>query len=63
MIKLCRYVAVTFATGILVSALSACQEGPAEKAGKKIDNAVEKTGQKIEKVGDSIEDAAKDTKK
>jgi len=39
-------------------AMAACQphEGPAERAGKSIDNAAEKAGQKIE-------DAAKDAKK
>ena len=65
MMKFEKYVATTFAMGILVAALSGCQkqEGPAERAGKQIDNAVDKTGQQIEKAGDKIEDAAKDTKK
>ena len=41
-------------------ALTACQkEGPMERAGKKVDNAVEKAGAKIEKAGDKIEDATK----
>lgn len=46
-------------------ALAACQpaEGPAERAGKQIDNAAEKVGQQIEKAGDKIQDAAKDAKK
>jgi predicted small secreted protein len=30
-----------------------------EVAGKKVDDAVEKTGEKIEQVGDNIQDAAK----
>ena len=65
MMKFSKYVAATFAMGILVAALSGCQkqEGPAEHAGKAIDNAVEKTGQQIEKAGDKIEDAAEDAKK
>jgi hypothetical protein len=65
MMKFDKYVATTFAMGILVAALSGCQkqEGPAEHAGKEIDKAVEKTGQQIEKAGDKIEDAAKDAKK
>lgn len=47
----------------LLAVLAGCQkqEGPAEKAGQKIDKAVEKTGEKInetkEKVGDSLEKA------
>jgi len=46
-------------------AMAACQphEGPAERAGKSIDNAAEKAGQKIENAGEKIEDAAKDAKK
>lgn len=56
----------------LLAALSGCQkqEGPAEKAGQKIDQAVEKSaekidqtteklGEKIEKAGENIQDAAK----
>jgi hypothetical protein len=65
MMKFGKYVATTFAMGILVAVLSGCQkqEGPAERAGKEVDKAVEKTGQQIEKAGDKIEDAAKDAKK
>jgi len=61
--KFGKYVATAFAIGILFAGLSGCKEGPAEQAGKTIDNAVEKTGQQIEKAGDKIEDAAKDAKK
>jgi len=52
-------------TGALLVALSGCQkqEGPAERAGKEVDKAVEKAGQQIEKVGDSIQDAAKGERK
>ena len=39
-------------------ALTACEkEGPAEKAGKKLDNAAEKAGDAIEDAGDKVEDA------
>jgi hypothetical protein len=49
--------------GALLVALSACQkEGPAEQAGKEIDQATEKVGEQIEKTGDDIQDAAKDDK-
>lgn len=46
-------------------ALSACQnhEGPAERAGKEIDNATVKAGQQIEKAGESIQGAAKGDKR
>jgi hypothetical protein len=49
---------------MLVGLMIGCQkEGPAEKAGKEVDQAVEKVGQQMEKVGDSIKDAVKDEKK
>jgi hypothetical protein len=52
-------------TGMLFVALSGCQkqEGPAERAGKEVDKAVEKAGQQIEKAGESIQDAAKGDKR
>jgi predicted small lipoprotein YifL len=55
-------------TAIVISAfvvaLAGCQkEGPAEKAGKAVDNATEKAGQQMEKAGDNIQDAAKGDKK
>jgi uncharacterized protein YcfJ len=51
--------------GALIAGLSGCQkqEGPAERAGKEIDKAVEKVGQNIEKAGEKIQDAAKGAKK
>lgn len=65
MMKFNKNVATALAIGILVAMLSGCQkqEGPAERAGKEVDKAVEKTGQQIEKAGEKIEDAAKDAKK
>jgi hypothetical protein len=56
---------VAVAISVLIVGLSCCQkkEGPAERAGKQIDKAVEKSGQQIEKAGEKIEDAAKDNKK
>jgi hypothetical protein len=49
----------------LLFALPGCQrqEGPAERAGREVDKAVEKTGQQMEKAGERIEDAAKDARK
>ena len=35
------------------------KEGPLERAGQGIDDAAEKVGEKMEKAGDSIQDAAK----
>jgi hypothetical protein len=53
------------AVAALLVALPGCQrqEGPAERAGREVDKAVEKTGQQIQKAGERIQDAAKDDKK
>jgi hypothetical protein len=66
MMKLGKTVSTALIMGALLGALSGCQkkEGPAEQAGKVVDQAVEKAGQQVEKAGESIQDAAKgDTKK
>ena len=65
MMSMGRNVFVVLAAGILVAALSGCQkeEGPAERAGKAMDKAVESAGQQIEKAGEKIQDAAGDAKK
>jgi predicted small secreted protein len=49
----------------LVAGLSACQkeEGPAERAGKAMDNAVKQAGEQIEKAGEKIQQAAEEAKK
>ena len=61
MIKIGKGNATLFAAIALVAMLTACQkqEGPAERAGKQIDKAVDKAGQQIEKAGEKIQDAAK----
>jgi predicted small lipoprotein YifL len=44
-------------------ALTACtQEGPAEKAGRKLDNAADQAGRSIEKAGENMQDAARGKK-
>ncbi len=53
------------ATGIALAVavvLAGCQqhEGPAEKAGKKIDQTVEKAGDAVDKAADKTGDAIKD---
>jgi hypothetical protein len=76
MTKIGRGVIAALVSGALVAGLFGCQkkEGPAERAGKEIDKAVEKTdqqinkavgkaGEKIEKAGEKMQDAAKDVKK
>jgi predicted small secreted protein len=64
MIKYKRNAAAVLAIGMLALTLSACQkEGPAEKAGKEVDNTMSKAGEQIEKAGDKIQDTAKDAQK
>ncbi|NMM25984.1 MAG: hypothetical protein HHJ12_01565 [Glaciimonas sp.] len=60
-----KSIATVFASIILLTGLSACQkpEGPAERAGKSIDEATQKAGQEIQKAGEKIQDSANDAKK
>ena len=60
-IKLAKTFGVALLLGSLLATLPACQKqaGPAERAGKEVDQAVEKAGQHIEKAGETIQDAAK----
>jgi predicted small lipoprotein YifL len=58
--KLVRSVITALMILFLMAGLSGCtKEGPAEKAGKKIDKAIEKAGEQIEKAGEKVQDAAK----
>jgi hypothetical protein len=64
--KMLNKCACTFlAAGVLMLGLAACEEkaGPAERAGKEVDKAVENVGRNIEKAGEKIQDAAQDAKK
>jgi predicted small secreted protein len=65
MMKLGKTVNTAMVMTVLIAALSGCQkqEGPAEKAGKEVDQTVEKAGQQVEKAGENIQDAAKGEKK
>lgn len=56
--KLVKTVSTTLVLSALLVALPGCgEQGPAEKTGENIDNAVEKTGEQIEKTGDAIKDS------
>lgn len=60
MMKMCKSVIAALAITVLFVGLSGCmkQEGPAERAGKKIDETIEKGGQEIEKAGKKIQEDA-----
>jgi len=53
-------VRAAFIMGALLLALSGCDrgEGPAEKAGKEVDQAAQQAGETIEEAGDKIQDAS-----
>lgn len=58
-----KFVMIAMAAS-LAMALAGCpqKEGPVERAGKSVDKAVDKAGQKIEKAGEDVQDAAKGKK-
>lgn len=55
--------ACTLSALILLSYGCQKTEGPAERAGKQVDQAVDKAGQEIQRAGEKIQDATKDAKK
>jgi predicted small secreted protein len=61
MIKLGKTVTVAVAMTALLAALAGCEknEGPMERAGKDVDNAAATVGEKIEKAGENVQDAAR----
>lgn len=64
MIKGRSAVVAALAMGVMAVALIGCQkqEGPAEKAGKEIDQSLNKAGEHIEAAGEKIQKAAEDAK-
>ena len=57
--KLNSAIATAIVLSFAVAGLTACEKGPAEKAGEKIDDAAKNVGEKMEDAGDKIKDAAK----
>lgn len=64
MIQFTKIVSAALITGAVLAALSGCQkkEGPAEQAGKQVDQATAQVGAQVEQAGDAIQDAAKGNK-
>ena len=60
MTTLNKSIGTTLVMTALLALLTGCgkQEGPAEQAGKGIDQATQNAGEKIENAGESIQDAA-----
>jgi hypothetical protein len=60
MLKTLKIGITSLALTVLLLGLSGCRRpGPAERAGKKIDQTVEKAGQQVEKAGQQIDSTAK----
>jgi hypothetical protein len=62
MIKFGKLAIVALAISALVMGLSSCkkqEEGPAEKAGKKLDKAASEAKQQFEKTGEKVKEATK----
>lgn len=52
------------ALGFAFSMFVGCeQQGPAQKAGEKVDKAVDQAGKTMQKAGDKVEEAAKEAEK
>jgi hypothetical protein len=65
MMNVGKTVGAALVIGALFATLPACQkqEGPAERAGKQVDQAADKVGQQIEKAGEKIQDSSKTEQK
>jgi len=50
-------IAAAIVLAFAVAGLTACEKGPAEKVGEKIDNAAKKVGESVENAGDKVKDA------
>ena len=51
-----NYVVAALAMSFLLMGAFGCKQGPAERAGKKIDDTIQKGGEQVEKVGKKIQD-------
>ena len=59
MMKNWKSVIAALAMSLLLVGMYGCHEGPAERAGKKIDKTVDQGGQQMEKAGKKIQDDIK----
>ena len=60
--RLLEVLTVAIVAGVFGFGLVACkEEGPAEKAGRNFDDAMDDVGDKADEMGDDLKDAAEDT--
>ena len=53
-------IAAAIALSFAVAGLAACnRDGPAERAGEKLDNAAKNVGEKVENAGEKVKDSVK----
>ncbi|GHB19282.1 hypothetical protein [Salinicola rhizosphaerae] len=59
---LLKKLGIAMMLGMMAFGIAACDndDGPAEKAGESVDNAVDDAGQAMEDAGDDIQDKAED---
>lgn len=59
-----KLIGIALAIGVCATAMTGCErkEGLAEKAGKAVDQGLDKAGQKIENAGESVQKAAEGSK-
>jgi hypothetical protein len=63
MMKVYKGIVASLLAGLMFAGLSACEkEGPAEKAGKAIDEATSDAADSLEDVGDRMEDEIEEAK-
>jgi hypothetical protein len=56
-------VIVLIMTVLMVGPFGCRKEGPVEKAGKKVDNAIEKAAEQTQKAGDKVRDTVNEAKR
>ncbi|HEY8156267.1 MAG TPA: hypothetical protein VII72_19210 [Myxococcota bacterium] len=58
-----KSVALSIVAALALSIVACREEGAGERAGQKIDEAVEDAGEAVEDAGEAVEDAAEEAKK
>ena len=60
--KTLQRIIILMCAGLLLVSFTACeQQGPAERAGEKVDEATEETGEQVNEAGEEVEETMKET--
>jgi hypothetical protein len=57
-----RSITLTLVAALAMSFVACSEEGPAERAGEAVDEAVEDAGEAVEDAGEAVEDAAEEAR-